>query len=91
MGNFRDLEVYEIIKDYKVYFTEYYKYCFTFMNSVTSQTKSGYKITVVVGGCSEDIYRLMVDETPVTVEELWPTYLEVEQLETKEKTIWSRE
>ena len=59
----------EFIKKYgevEVYFSSYYKYCFSF------KSKDG-KIGVSIGGSGDDIYSIEVDaDRPVLVRDLYP-------------------
>lgn len=57
--------------DVEVEFSHYYKYSFTFCG----RTDEGDRLSLLVGGCADDIYRLDVEaDRKVKVKDLYGSY-----------------
>lgn len=66
-------EVREKFRNVDLFFTSYYKFVFEFMG----RSEEGYTVILTVGGNSDDIYRLDVNNDPEYIENFDPLSLDV--------------
>ena len=73
-------EVLEKYGDVKVKFSSYYKYTFTF----EGKTEKGEKVVCFVGWTADDIYRFSVNTKEITIRELEP-----DEILVNDKVVWT--